>query len=37
VRRLDRYTQHAPKKELAKGFDYDGLFDLAPRYTVQSR
>jgi putative SOS response-associated peptidase YedK len=29
-----RFSQYIPKKEIARVFDYDGLFDLAPRYNI---
>jgi putative SOS response-associated peptidase YedK len=29
-----RFAQYTPKKETARVFDYDGLFDLAPRLNI---
>jgi putative SOS response-associated peptidase YedK len=29
-----RFTQYTPKKQIVKVFDYDGLFDLSPRYNI---
>ncbi|MFL6230840.1 MAG: SOS response-associated peptidase family protein [Pyrinomonadaceae bacterium] len=29
-----RFTRYTPKKEIARVFDYDGLFDFTPRYNI---
>jgi putative SOS response-associated peptidase YedK len=29
-----RFTLYTPRKLIARVFDYDGLFDLSPRYHI---